>query len=90
MTDEIDYLGEGEVIELWGDAEVDIQRLVAGVWMIALLFLAMWVVVEAVTARQERRNRFLKEYADLDHLHPRPSPWSVPRPPKKKHEGRSP
>jgi hypothetical protein len=33
MTDEIDYLGEGEVVELWGDADVDIQRLVAGVWM---------------------------------------------------------
>jgi hypothetical protein len=33
VTDEIDYLGEGEVIELWGDADVDIQRLVAGVWM---------------------------------------------------------
>jgi hypothetical protein len=33
MTDEIDYLGEGEAVEIWGDAEVDIQRLVAGVWM---------------------------------------------------------
>jgi hypothetical protein len=33
MTDEIGYLREGEVVELWGDVDVDIQRLVAGVWM---------------------------------------------------------
>jgi hypothetical protein len=40
-------------------------------------------VVEAWITRQERRQRFLKEHPDLDHLHPRPSPWSVPRPPRK-------
>jgi hypothetical protein len=33
VTDEVEHLREGEVIELWGDADVDIQRLVAGVWM---------------------------------------------------------
>lgn len=33
MIDEVEELGEGEVVELWGDANVDIQRLVAGVWM---------------------------------------------------------
>jgi hypothetical protein len=33
MQDEIDALAQGEVVEIWGDADVEIQRLVAGVWM---------------------------------------------------------
>jgi hypothetical protein len=47
-----------------------------------IVIVALWGIVEALIARQERRGRFLREYPDLDHLHPRSSIWSVPRPPK--------
>jgi hypothetical protein len=49
-----------------------------------IVMVAFWGIVEALIARQERRRRFLRDYPDLDHLHPRSSIWSVPRPPKGK------
>ena len=49
-----------------------------------IVMVALWGFVEALIARQERRRRFLREYPDLDHLHPRSSIWSVPRPPRGK------
>jgi hypothetical protein len=49
-----------------------------------IVMVAFWGIVETLIARQERRRRFLREYPDLDHLHPRSSIWSVPRPPKGK------
>jgi hypothetical protein len=49
-----------------------------------IVMVALWGIVEALIARQDRRRRFLGEYPDLDHLHPRSSIWSVPRPPKGK------
>ena len=33
MQEEIGALAQGEVAEIWGDADVNIQRLVGGIWM---------------------------------------------------------
>jgi hypothetical protein len=60
------------------DALVDEILIVSAI----IVMVTLWAVVEALIARQERRRRFLRDYPDLDHLRPRSSIWSAPRPPR--------